>query len=95
VTGEARPVAEDLHCDLVREDVPQRESFEEGVMRQRRPHVHAESDRDVISALATSAILSLHDRLIGRLDRPTRARVLRAARERGWDRSWDDGPLAA
>jgi len=65
-------------------------------MRQRRPQLPAASDRDAISALATSTILSLHDRLFGPLDRRTRARVLRAARERGWDRSWDDdGPLAA
>ena len=50
---------------------------------------------DSIDTLSTSAILVLHDRLIGRLDPRARARVLRVAREHGWDSTWDDGPLAA
>jgi hypothetical protein len=54
-----------------------------------------EDHPDSISTLGTSAVLALHDRLIGRLDRRARTRLLRAARERGWDRTWDDGPLAA
>lgn len=64
-------------------------------MRRPLPKLPQSGDRNAISALATSAILALHDRLIGRLDRKTRARVLHAARERGWDRTWDDGPIAA
>ena len=48
-----------------------------------------------LAALPTKAVLALHDRFIGRLDGPARARMLRAARANGWDRGWDDGPLAA
>lgn len=48
-----------------------------------------------LDTLGTKALLDLHDRFIGRLDGRARQRVLQAARERGWDRTWDDGPLAA
>ena len=64
-------------------------------MTRRAAGLTKKDHTDAISTMATSSVLALHDRLIGRLDRRARARLLRAALERGWDRTWDDGPFAA
>jgi hypothetical protein len=50
---------------------------------------------DSLDTLGTEAVLALHDRFIWKVEGRARQRILQAARERGWDRSWDDGPLAA
>jgi hypothetical protein len=63
--------------------------------RTARSRKDAGRQLDSLDTLGTEAVLALHDRFIGKVEGRTRQRILQAARDRGWDRTWDDGPLAA
>jgi hypothetical protein len=63
--------------------------------RLARSRKDARRHLDSLATLGTEAVLALHDRFIGKVEGRTRQRILQAARERGWDRTWDDGPFAA
>jgi hypothetical protein len=45
-------------------------------------------ERD-FESITTEQLLSLHERHFGRLDAPSKARIVKGARMRGWDRTWD------
>jgi hypothetical protein len=47
-----------------------------------------------IEGLDTADVLALHERFVGHLDDRTKHRMLATAREHGWDRTWNDAPVA-
>lgn len=54
------------------------------------------TDRTVgVESLSTAQLLALHERYFGFLHPKSKERILEAALRHGWDRSWDDAPLAA
>jgi hypothetical protein len=44
--------------------------------------------------IGTEDLLTLYERLVGKLDERGRQRLLQAAYDRGWDRTWSDVALA-
>lgn len=48
-----------------------------------------------VESLSTAQLLALHERYFGVVHPKSKQRILAAALERGWDRTWDYAPLAA